>query len=182
MFSCCLSCSARSASMPPSPAVPARQTLTADPKPPDVSGVGGTASQHDVRKYGAKGDGTMQDTAAVQAAIDAANSAGGGTVLVPPGKYAVARIELRSNVALRLNKGATLLGSTERKDYASGPSVVVLAAGPTISPSRAKARSTARRPPTTALAGARHSAGVPYESRAAGKMPRRDVSRRDSAE
>ncbi len=71
----------------------------------------------------------MQDTAAVQAAIDAANSAGGGTVLVPPGKYAVARIELRSNVALRLNKGATLLGSTERKDYASGPSVVVLARG-----------------------------------------------------
>jgi polygalacturonase len=85
------------------------------------------AAEQNVRSYGAKGDGTTPDTVAIQAAIDAASGAGGGTVVVPPGKYAIARIELRSNVTLHLDKGATLLGSTERKDYAHKQSAVVFA-------------------------------------------------------
>ena len=40
-----------------------------------------------VRDYGAKGDDTTDDRAAIQAAIDACGAAGGGTVLVPPGTY-----------------------------------------------------------------------------------------------
>ena len=39
--------------------------------------------------YGAIGDGTTDDTAAIQAAIDAAEAAGGGIVLLPPGTYKV---------------------------------------------------------------------------------------------
>jgi polygalacturonase len=42
---------------------------------------------HDVRNYGAKGDGLAKDTAAVQTAVDAAEKQGGGTVLLSPGKY-----------------------------------------------------------------------------------------------
>ncbi|MDX2253295.1 MAG: glycosyl hydrolase family 28-related protein [Nitrospira sp.] len=37
--------------------------------------------------YGAKGDGSTNDRAAIQSAIDAAEAAGGGVVLVPPGTY-----------------------------------------------------------------------------------------------
>lgn len=40
-----------------------------------------------VKKYGAKGDGITDDTTAIQAAIDAANVAGGGVVMFPPGAY-----------------------------------------------------------------------------------------------
>lgn len=46
-----------------------------------------TAKVYNVRAYGARGDGTTDDTAAIQAAIDAACTAGGGTVLLPVGTY-----------------------------------------------------------------------------------------------
>src|SRR5207247_8738347 len=40
-----------------------------------------------VRDFGAKGDGTTDDTAALQRALDAATEAGGGTVHAPRGNY-----------------------------------------------------------------------------------------------
>lgn len=39
--------------------------------------------------YGAKGNGTADDTAAIQAALNAANTAGGGTVYLPAGAYLI---------------------------------------------------------------------------------------------
>lgn len=44
----------------------------------------------DVRACGARGDGTTDDTAAFQAALDTAYQSGGGRVLVPPGRYLIA--------------------------------------------------------------------------------------------
>lgn len=45
-----------------------------------------------VKAYGATGDGTTNDTAAIQAAIDYVYGAGGGTVYFPPGTYRVTSI------------------------------------------------------------------------------------------
>jgi polygalacturonase len=69
------------------------------------------------RAYGAKGDGVSKDTAAIQAAIDACQQQGGGTVRLIAGTYLSAPIVLKSNITLQLDKGATLLGSADHADY-----------------------------------------------------------------
>src|SRR5690242_11424254 len=57
----------------------------------NTSGTSGAASAGDspvvynVRAFGAKGDGKTIDSPAINKAIEAANAAGGGTVLFPPG-------------------------------------------------------------------------------------------------
>lgn len=70
-----------------------------------------------VDRFGAVADGRTKDTQAIQAAIDAAHAAGGGTAYLPPGTYLSGGIELKSRVTLRLEAGATLLGSTDLADY-----------------------------------------------------------------
>jgi polygalacturonase len=71
----------------------------------------------DARAYGAKGDGTSKDTAAIQNAIDACEKKGGGTVQLTAGIYLSAPIILKSNITLQLDKGATLFGSADHADY-----------------------------------------------------------------
>jgi len=68
-------------------------------------------------KHGAKGDGASKDTSAIQAAIDECAAHGGGTVRLTAGTYLSAPIVLKSNITLQLDKGATLLGSTDHADY-----------------------------------------------------------------
>jgi polygalacturonase len=65
----------------------------------------------DVRRFGAKGDGTTVDTPAINAAIDAAANVGGGTVIFTAGVYASYSIHLKSNVALFLEQGSTILAA-----------------------------------------------------------------------
>src|SRR5579885_210458 len=75
------------------------------------------ARVYNIRDFGAKGDGTTLDTAAVQAAIDACARDGGGTVLVPAGKFVLGTTELKSHVTLHLAAAAVLLGSGDGKNY-----------------------------------------------------------------
>jgi hypothetical protein len=75
------------------------------------------ARVYNIRSYGAKGDKTTIDTAAVQAAIDACTNDGGGTVLVPAGTFTIGTVELKSNVTLHIAASGTLLGSGDGKQY-----------------------------------------------------------------
>jgi hypothetical protein len=57
--------------------------------PPPAAFAAPRAGWYDVRSFGARGDGVADDSAAFQAALDAARTAGGGVVLVPAGTYVV---------------------------------------------------------------------------------------------
>lgn len=70
-----------------------------------------------VDEYGAVGDGKTLCTAYIQKAIDACSKAGGGTVLLSKGDYVTGTIELKSGVMLCVAEGATMLGSTDLKNY-----------------------------------------------------------------
>jgi polygalacturonase len=76
------------------------------------------AADVNVRDCGAVGDGAATDTQAVQAAIDRCAASGGGVVVVPAGgRYVCGSLFLKSGVTLRVEKGATILGSEEKGDY-----------------------------------------------------------------
>ena len=81
------------------------------------------------RNFGAKGDGTTKDTAAIQQAIDACEAKGGGTVRLTSGIYLSAPIMLKSNITLQLDKGATLLGSSAQAHIASNGFLVAEVSG-----------------------------------------------------
>ena len=70
------------------------------------------AAVHNVRDYGAKGDGVTIDSPAINAAIQAAAREGGGVVYLPAGRYASYSVRLASHVQLELEKGAVLLAAT----------------------------------------------------------------------
>jgi polygalacturonase len=74
---------------------------------------------YDVRSFGAKGDGRTLDTVAINKAIDAAAFAGGGTVQFPSGSYLSFSIRLKSNIALYLDHGATIVAADPKEDKGS---------------------------------------------------------------
>jgi type 1 glutamine amidotransferase len=70
-----------------------------------------------VKEHGAIGDGQALDTDAIQKAIDACASAGGGTVVVPKGQFLVGTVLLKDNVTLHVDEGAELRGTTDLSKY-----------------------------------------------------------------
>ena len=70
-----------------------------------------------VKEFGAAGDGKTFDTKAIQSAIDAASHAGGGVVILAAGTFLSGSVWMKSHVELRIEAGATLLGSASRPDY-----------------------------------------------------------------
>jgi parallel beta-helix repeat protein len=74
-----------------------------------------------VKDKGAKGDGSTDDTQAIQSAVDAV-AGSGGTVLVPDGTYAIDTvtkhgINLRNNMTFRMSSGAVLKALPNNRNW-----------------------------------------------------------------
>ncbi|CAD7695200.1 unnamed protein product [Ostreobium quekettii] len=82
-----------------------------------INGAPARDSEWDVRDFGAVGDGRAYDTAALQEAVDVAAGLG-GVVVFPAGyRFLTGTLFLRSGVSVRVERGATILGSARREDY-----------------------------------------------------------------
>jgi len=66
---------------------------------------------YNVRDFGARGDGVVNDGPAIDKAIAGAAAEGGGTVYFPAGNYLSSTIHLKSNISLYIDQGATLIAA-----------------------------------------------------------------------
>jgi Pectate lyase superfamily protein len=92
---------------PPSPTVVPTPTTIFTPSPVAAPQV--PSGDRLVTDFGAKPDDGVDDTAAIQAALDAVNTSGGGTLVFPPGQYDV-RINPAMRRALTLHPRIRMLG------------------------------------------------------------------------
>ena len=81
----------------------------------------------DVRKFGATGKRTDNATAAFRAALEACTNRGGGIVNVPPGEYTIGTIQLKDNITLNVEAGATLFLSQLKEDFIRGARTMIYA-------------------------------------------------------
>jgi polygalacturonase len=79
------------------------------------------SNQYNVKTFGATGDGKTLDTPAINKTIDAAAAVGGGTVYFPAGNYLSVSIHLKSNIALYLDQGATIIAANTSADARYDP-------------------------------------------------------------
>jgi len=70
-----------------------------------------------VSAYGALNDGVTINTKAIQKAIDACSSKGGGIVVFDPGRYLTGSLFLKENVRFEIGAGVEILGSQHIEDY-----------------------------------------------------------------
>jgi hypothetical protein len=94
--------------------------------------VAAPGSIFDVRQFGATGKRADNATKAIRAAVDACFAAGGGVVYVPPGEYTTGAIELKNNVNLHVEAGATLFLSQNKEDFGSQRTMIYSAGAKNI--------------------------------------------------
>lgn len=101
------------------------QTIGATPyqQPPSVN------ANHlfNVKDFGATGKKEDKATMPLRNAVDTCTNSGGGVVLVPPGDYTVGTIQLKDNVTLHLEAGATLFLSQDPQDFIPNSRTMIFA-------------------------------------------------------
>lgn len=75
------------------------------------------AKTFNIQDFGALGDGKTLDTIAIQKTVGAATAAGGGTVLIPAGKFLTGPFTLASDINLHLASNAVILIDDDLSRY-----------------------------------------------------------------
>ncbi|RZM25056.1 MAG: glycoside hydrolase, partial [Pedobacter sp.] len=75
------------------------------------------AKDYKASLFGIHSDGTTLNTKSIQFAIDFISAKGGGRLVFYVGRYLTGSLNMKSNVELRLEEGAVLLGSLNPYDY-----------------------------------------------------------------
>lgn len=75
------------------------------------------AERVDMLNAGAKANGKTLNTELINSTITRLNTGGGGTLYFPAGTYLTGSIQMKSNITLELEAGATLLFSDDFDDY-----------------------------------------------------------------
>ena len=88
----------------------------AETNPPKV----GDANVKNLADYSVDNTGASLMTSKIQSAIDAASGATQNILYVPPGKYQVGELWLKSNMTMYLACGAVLYGSSSTSDFNTG--------------------------------------------------------------
>lgn len=91
--------------------------IAADALETNVPASSGTGIYNVKTQYGADSTGAYMATTAIQNAINAANTAGGGIVYVPAGVYICGSLVLKSNVSVYLAGGSVIRCSGNPNDY-----------------------------------------------------------------
>lgn len=81
-----------------------------------------SAKDYVITQYGVVRDSTVLQTRLIQGVIDKAETAGGGTIVIPRGTYLSGALFFKSGTHLRLEEGAVLKGSDNIADYPQIPS------------------------------------------------------------
>jgi polygalacturonase len=76
-----------------------------------------SAKDYKASMFGVKSDGTTLNTRSIQKAVDFINENGGGRLVFYVGRYLTGNIQLKSNVTIKLEEGAVLVGVTSIYDY-----------------------------------------------------------------
>lgn len=76
-----------------------------------------SAKDYQVAMFGIKSDGVTLNTRSIQRAVDYISGQGGGRLVFYVGRYLTGSIELKSNVTIRIEEGATLVAVPSVYDF-----------------------------------------------------------------
>jgi polygalacturonase len=82
-----------------------------------------SAKDYPASLFGVMSDGVTLNTRSIQKGIDYINENGGGSLVFYVGRYLTGSIRLKSNVTIKLEEGAVLVGSGSIYDYNSSGSI-----------------------------------------------------------
>jgi hypothetical protein len=72
---------------------------------------------YNIKDYEAVGDGRSLNTEAINKAICACSEAGGGTVLIPAGRFLTGTVQLKSNITLFLDRNASIMATDDKSQF-----------------------------------------------------------------